>query len=55
MSKPITATDTLCPNCGDKISDTTSNMSPTWSDYFDNIVCWWCAAHPHETDNGDNQ
>lgn len=39
-----------CPNCGDELSATVSNSQPTWSDYFDNIVCWWCATHPLETD-----
>jgi hypothetical protein len=42
-----------CPNCGDELSATVGNLQPSWSDYFDNIVCWWCATHPHET--GDNQ
>lgn len=23
------------------------NYLPTWSDYHDNVVCWWCAKHPN--------
>lgn len=34
-----------CPNCGDTMSDTASNLLPTWSDDHDNVVCWWCATH----------
>jgi len=39
-----------CPNCGDTMCGDKSNILPTWSDYHDNVVCWWCASHPHETD-----
>lgn len=47
--------DGRCPNCGDKLSATIGNLQPSWSDHFDNIVCWWCATHPCETDTRINQ
>jgi hypothetical protein len=46
-------TNGTCPNCGDELSATIGNLQPSWSDYFDNVVCWWCKCHPFETDRGN--
>lgn len=34
---------TVCPVCGDTMTEH-SNYSPTWSDHYDNIVCWDCSG-----------
>jgi threonine synthase len=43
-------TNGTCPNCGDSLSASIGNLQPTWSDYFDNVVCYWCKCHPMDTD-----
>jgi hypothetical protein len=35
-------TNGTCAHCGDKLSADIGNLQPTWSDEFDNVVCWWC-------------
>jgi len=42
--------DEACPNCGDAMSETASNLQPVWSDSHDDIVCWWCANHPTKSE-----
>ena len=33
-----------CPICSDKMTMNHDNLLPTWSDEYDNVVCWWCAT-----------
>ena len=40
-----------CPVCDDNMTYDHCNYYPTWSDDYDNIVCWWCATHSIKGDN----
>lgn len=33
-----------CPVCLDDMRNDHDNFLPTWSDEYDNIVCWTCAV-----------
>ncbi len=41
----------LCPVCNDEMTDSHSNYQPTWSDYYDNTVCWLCSTQHNGKEN----
>jgi hypothetical protein len=44
----------LCGGCGDQMDDNMSNVQPTWSDEFDDVVCNWCAVHIERSSSLDD-
>jgi hypothetical protein len=63
-TKPNTLTETDTPDpmaqfegnpcyaCKDPMTITASNLYPTWSDEFDNLVCDWCAGASSRPNHG---
>jgi hypothetical protein len=33
----------MCPNCEDTMDSDVTQLRPTWSDYYDDVVCLTCA------------
>ena len=33
----------MCPNCEDIMNSDVTQLRPTWSDYYDDVVCLTCA------------